>query len=261
MEFIDQIGYKVQLKNYPKRIISLVPSQTQLLYDLGLENEVVGITKFCIYPNKWFRTKNRVGGTKNLNITKIKSLQPDLIIANKEENTKEQILELQKLFPVWTSDITNLDEALDMIRSVGQLVNKIKESKTIRERISESFQRLDQVPKKQHRVLYFIWKDPYMSIGKNTFIHDMLNKYGCINVMNKYDNYPELNLEEVSILQPDYIFLSSEPYPFNQEHLNTLKEIFPSTKICLVNGEAFSWYGSYLIQSPQYFIDLMNKMA
>ena len=261
MYFTDQIKHSIQLKKYPERIISLVPSQTKLLYDLGIEDEVVGITKFCIYPNKWFKTKNRVGGTKNLNLAKIEALQPDLIIANKEENTREQILALQKLFPVWTSNITNLDEAIGMINTVGQLTNREKEAAALKKQIRQNFQQLAQINKTNARVLYFIWKDPYMSIGKNTFIHDMLTKCGFVNVMCEHEGYPTIDLQEVSKLTPDYIFLSSEPYPFKQNHVNYLNDIFPSTQVCLVDGELFSWYGSHLVQSPQYFIDLMNKIA
>ena len=96
MIFTDQIGHSFELKTSPKRIISVVPSQTELLFDLALNDKVIGITKFCIHPKEWFRNKVRVGGTKNLNLAKIAALKPDLIIANKEENTQSEIEELQK---------------------------------------------------------------------------------------------------------------------------------------------------------------------
>jgi ABC-type Fe3+-hydroxamate transport system substrate-binding protein len=117
--YIDQMGRKVELPDVPKRIISIVPSQTELLVDLGLAEELIGITKFCIHPKEIFRTKTRIGGTKMLNIEKIKKLKPDLIIGNKEENQQEQVEELMKHFPVWMSDISNLEESLDMIVKIG----------------------------------------------------------------------------------------------------------------------------------------------
>src|SRR6478672_34971 len=121
----DQSGRTVTLNQFPpKRIISIVPSQTELLYDLGLDEEVIGITKFCVHPERWFRTKKRIGGTKQLNLSAIRELQPDLIIANKEENLQHQVEELEKDFPVWISVIRNLQDACDMIRMVGQLANK-----------------------------------------------------------------------------------------------------------------------------------------
>src|ERR1700741_1030662 len=122
MRFTDQMNREIELKGSPKRIISLVPSQTELLWHLGLREELVGITKFCVHPEEMFHTKPRVGGTKKFDLKKIAELKPDLIIGNKEENEQVQIEELMKQYPVWMSDITNLDQALDMISRVGALV-------------------------------------------------------------------------------------------------------------------------------------------
>src|SRR4051812_11307667 len=120
--FTDQMGNAVELEGPPSRIVSLVPSQTELLFYLGLDKEVAGITKFCIHPAEMFHSKPRVGGTKKYDFEKIRQLAPDLIIGNKEENEQKQVEELQKLYPVWMSDIRNLADALQMIRSVGELV-------------------------------------------------------------------------------------------------------------------------------------------
>jgi len=260
MVITDQIGHNVELKNFPKRIVSLVPSQTELLYDLGLENKVVGITKFCIYPKEWFETKNRVGGTKNINFKKIAALQPDLIIANKEENTKEQIEELQKLYPVYTSDIYNLEDNIQMIETIGSITNTVNRSQTIIKGINQSFKRLTPLDNPNNTVLYLIWKNPYMSIGNNTFISDMLVRCGLINVI-KVDRYPELSLEQIRMLNPAYIFLSSEPYPFTKKHIVELQKNNPHSNVILVNGEYFSWYGSRLLKATDYFIDLINKIS
>ena len=125
MLIADQMHRKIHLPRFPlRRIISLVPSQTELLYDLGLEEEVVGITKFCVHPPEWFQSKARVGGTKTIHFEKIKALQPDLIIGNKEENEREQIEALAECFPVWMSDIATLEDALDMMLRVGALVDR-----------------------------------------------------------------------------------------------------------------------------------------
>ena len=120
----DQTGHSINLTAIPKRIISVVPSQTELLFDIGLDEEVIGITKFCVHPEQWFRTKKRVGGTKQLNIDIINSLKPDLIIANKEENTREEISLLQSKYHVWTSDIGHLNDALCMIYDIGSITVK-----------------------------------------------------------------------------------------------------------------------------------------
>jgi ABC-type Fe3+-hydroxamate transport system substrate-binding protein len=157
------------LEKTPKRIVSVVPSQTELLFDLGLENEVIGITKFCIHPNSWFKNKTRVGGTKTLNIEKIKQLNPDLIIANKEENTKEQIEELQKLFPVWTSDIRNLQDSIEMIKQVGLNTNSTEEANKIITKIEQDFNFLSSTQKQPKSTLYFIWREPLHECRFNYF--------------------------------------------------------------------------------------------
>lgn len=256
MLFIDQLHNTIELKSYPKRIISLVPSQSELLWDLGLREELVGITKFCIHPQEMFKSVNRVGGTKTLNIDKIRALNPDLIIGNKEENEQVQILELQKEFTVWMSDIYNLDDSLNMIEKIGALVNRVEEARMIKNNIQSSFHQLN---KSNKSAVYFIWREPYMAAGKGTFIGDILYRLGLQNKIDD-DNarYPELSLEEIKILNPELILLSSEPYPFKQVHLNELQALLPHTKIVLVDGELFSWYGSRLQKSVAYFNDLIK---
>lgn len=260
--FVDQIGEKLILRKPPLRIVSIVPSQTELLYDLELRNEVIAITKFCVHPTEWFRTKTRIGGTKQINIEEIKHLNPDLVIANKEENRKEQVDELKKHFPVWTSDVKNLTDALEMIQGIGALVNKKELAQNIIHRIKVSFQTLLSrvVNARSKTVLYLIWRNPYLSIGKDTFIHDMITRCGFKNVCCDKLRYPELTTTEIKSLQPDFIFLSSEPFPFKEKHINELKNIFSTAKITLVNGEYFSWYGSRLLKSVPYFKRLQAEI-
>ena len=213
--FIDQLNREVNLSSTPKRIISIVPSQTELLFYLGLNDDVIGITKFCIHPGDKFKSTAKIGGTKQLDLAKIKALKPDLIIANKEENERSQVEELMNVCPVWISDISNLDEAVDMIERVGELVGKIPEAKILSGTITESFASL-KINQSNLRVAYFIWRKPYMVAGKNTFIDDMLQKCGLINTFDQ-DRYPEVNAEMLIITKPDVILLSSEPYPFNRK--------------------------------------------
>lgn len=261
MTFTDQIGYKFELNFIPKRIVSLVPSQTELLYDLGLDERVIGITKFCIYPKEWFRNKKRVGGTKNLNLDKIADLKPDLIIANKEENTQTQIEALQELYPVYTSDISNLEESLVMIKDVGVITDTKEKSIIITEKIQVEFDRLANNEFKKYTTLYLIWKDPYMSINQNRFISDMMQRCGLSNIITSDLNYPEITKNQINQLKPDLILLSSEPYPFKEKHLKELQNISPNSKIMLVDGEYFSWYGSRLLGASKYFIGLIKKIS
>jgi ABC-type Fe3+-hydroxamate transport system substrate-binding protein len=242
MLFTDQLNNTIESKSFPKRVISLVPSQSELLWDLGLREELIGI--------------ERVGGTKTLNIEKIRALQPDLIIGNKEENEQSQILELQKEFTVWMSDIYTLEDSLTMIEKVGALVNRVDAAKTITNNIQTSFLNLLKVNKS---VLYFIWREPYMAAGNATFIGDMLKRIGFENKLSdEQARYPELNLDEIKLLNPELIFLSSEPYPFKANHIKELQDILPYSKIVLVDGELFSWYGSRLQKSVAYFNELIK---
>jgi ABC-type Fe3+-hydroxamate transport system substrate-binding protein len=255
MLFTDQLNNTIQLKLYPKRIVSLVPSQSELLWDLGLREELVGITKFCVHPKELYKTITRIGGTKTVNIEKIRELKPDLIIGNKEENEYSQIIELKKEFPVWMSDIYNLNDSLTMIKSVGALVNRLEEANKIEDNIQTSFLNLKTSKKS---VLYLIWKNPYMAAGNATFIGDMLHKMGLKNVLTDTNGrYPNLNLEDIKSLNPELIFLSSEPYPFKEKHIQEFKQLLPSCKIILVDGELFSWYGSRLLKSVHYLNSLL----
>lgn len=256
MIFNDQMNREIRLENIPRRIVSLVPSQTEFLYDLGLEQEVVGITKFCIHPDSWFRSKTRIGGTKTVNTGKVKALQPDLIIANKEENTQSDIEALEKIAPVWISDIFTLEDALHMMAEIGMICGKEAEALRLVNEISGSFQLLAQRQKAANppKVLYLIWKDPYLAAAKNTFIDDMLTRCGLENFLTDETRYPEWKPDPQKA--PGFIFLSSEPYPFIQKHMEELQTIYPETKIMLVDGEMFSWYGSRLRYAAEYFLKL-----
>jgi ABC-type Fe3+-hydroxamate transport system substrate-binding protein len=258
-QYTDQLGNTIILKQTPGRIISLVPSQTELLYDLGLNEEVIGITKFCIHPEKWFRIKTRIGGTKTLNIEKIKELQPDLIIANKEENVKEQVEILRSVAPVWTSDINDLDDALQMIRSIGEIVVKPGEAENISGKIISAFSQLD-ITAPQLRTVYLVWKDPYMTVGGNTFINDMLERCGFENVFADKERYPTISLEELAANNCQLVLLSSEPYPFKEKNIAEIQKIIPGAKILLADGEMFSWYGSRLQYAPDYFRQLLADL-
>jgi ABC-type Fe3+-hydroxamate transport system substrate-binding protein len=258
--FTDQLGRTILLQNFPKRIISIVPSQTELLYDLGLDAEVIGITKFCVRPEKWFSNKTRIGGTKQLNLKIIHELKPDIIIANKEENTKEQIDELEKYFPVWISDIKTLNDALAMIFSVGEITGMQTAAKKIISLINKNFAGLKPKTKKI-KTAYFIWRDPYMATGGDTFINEMMSYCGFDNIFANVERYPEINIEELSEKNCKLLLLSCEPFPFKQKHIEELKSQLPGVKIILVDGEMFSWYGSRLIHAPLYFSQLLAEMG
>jgi ABC-type Fe3+-hydroxamate transport system substrate-binding protein len=257
--FTDQLGRPVSLDTSPQRIVSVVPSQTELLYDLGLADRVCGITKFCVHPLEWFRTKPKVGGTKQLVIDKIHELQPDLIIANKEENLQEQIEELEKYYPIWISDVNNIDSAYEMIVALGSVTNREHQANELTDRIKQNFSQLQTINFKL-QTTYLIWRNPYMTIGGDTFIHSMLETAGFHNIFSHHTRYPKITIDELRTADCQLLLLSSEPYPFKQKHIDELQHQLPGTQIVLVDGEMFSWYGSRMLKAPAYFSEL-RKMV
>lgn len=259
--FTDQLGQSVTINYPPKRIISLVPSQTELLFDLGLDKEIIGLTKFCIHPIEKFAERTKIGGTKKLDIEKIRSLQPDLIIGNKEENRQEQIEALME-FPVWMSDIYTLDDAKETITQIGELVDRQPEAAYLNHLITSGFNDLQALAAQNglnKKVAYLIWREPFMAAGKDTFIDDILMLNGLSNAV-EISRYPELTLPELASIKPDLVFLSSEPYPFKQKHLEEIAAFLPDAKIMLVDGEMFSWYGSRLVKAVQYLFQLQKEL-
>ena len=251
----DQMGRRVAVPFPPQRIVSLVPSQTELLFDLGLGGKVVGVTKFCIHPANARAKATVIGGTKNFDFEKIAALEPDLIIGNKEENYQAGIEQLAANFPVWLSDISTLPEALDMIRRVGFISGAKGKSETMATEIKASFAAL-ATTQPIISAAYFIWRKPYMVAANGTFIDDMLLRAGFGNVFAGQARYPEISAEQLAAAAPQRILLSSEPYPFNEKHLAEFQVICPAAKIEIVDGELFSWYGSRLRKSAAYFSQL-----
>ena len=247
-----------QLGFVPKRIISLVPSQTELLHWLGLEEETIAITKFCVHPETWFKSKTRIGGTKTINIEKIKALQPDLIIANKEENIKAQVEMLAESFPVWVTDVNTLPDAYNMISDIGILTNKETEALKLVSAIRSKFDILFQAINTKNKLsaTYLIWKKPYMTIGGDTFISHMMEAAGFKNIFQDQSRYPEITISHLKTMNCELVLLSSEPYPFKQKHIDEIQNELPGVKIILVDGEMFSWYGSRLLLAPGYFKNL-----
>ncbi|RZK40557.1 MAG: cobalamin-binding protein [Hymenobacter sp.] len=252
------LGRRVVMPFPPQRIVSLVPSQTELLFDLGVGERVVGVTKFCIYPPEARQSATIIGGTKSFDFAKIAALQPDLIIGNKEENYQAGIEQLAAKYPVWLSDISQLPQALEMIRRVGFMTNVAKEAEKIAAEIAISFAAL-AAPKPLIPAAYFIWRKPYMAAASGTFIDDMLRRAGFRNVFADLGRYPEITPGQLAAAAPARIFLSSEPYPFKEKHLAEFREICPGAKIQLVAGELFSWYGSRLRRSAAYFQQLWQQ--
>ena len=267
----DPTGFSISLAQPATRIVSLVPSLTELLFDLGLEQEVCGISKFCIHPDHWFRTKTRIGGTKNPNLDRIIDLQPDLILANKEENRKEDILALRALTPVYCSDIANLAGNHDAVLQIGKLTGRAdKANELLREIDHNVGQWKKELPKLKAqssfaaadhpRVLYLIWRNPYMSVGSDTYIHSLLQLAGFRNYLSNANRYPSVELDSLRKDPPDIVLLSSEPYPFKPVHFDEIRSLFPDSYVLPADGELFSWYGSRPRRLLEGFMQLWQQI-
>lgn len=294
----DARGRMISLSSPPRRIVSLVPSQTELLASLGLDDEVVGITRFCVHPQVWRNSKMIVGGTKLLRIDRIHELRPDLIFANLEENSKEDVERIEDAAPVFVTNVRTLEEAIDMIESVALLVDRVPAGARIAAAITGAFEDLSDVvgiggpatgfggrtfgvggpgtaaskdPRGRGkpavdeapslRAAYLIWRDPYMSVGADTFIHDMMARGGFDNVFDAEKRYPQVSEGDIIDANPDVVFLPTEPFPFLEKHMPEIEAILPGAKIELVDGQLFSWYGSRLIHTPDYLLQLRRNLG
>lgn len=255
---IDQLSNKVFVNQPIRKIVSTVPSQTELLFFLGMENKISGITNFCTHPADKIVNICKIGGTKNLNISKIFQLKPDIIIAGKEENDKDQINKLKQLFPVWISDVNSYSDAIAMIQKLGLLFDQSDLAINLVKQIQKGFNKVRTKPKP--KIVYLIWRDPYMTVGSNTFINDIFIKIGFENLFNHLQRYPVITIDELKNSQPEFILLPSEPYPFKDIHINEFNKICPNSNVLLVNGEMFGWYGNRLAVATTYFVDLIKEM-
>ncbi|SFU33222.1 substrate-binding protein [Pustulibacterium marinum] len=249
IQITDAVGNKLSFNKVPSRIVSLVPSQTELLVDLGLADSIVGVTKFCIHPANIRKNKTVVGGTKQVNFEKIIALQPDVILCNKEENTAEMVAELQQIAPVHVSEVASISEAQLLFKQYGILFDKVFQADKLLAQINSKIEKLKTISdsEKPKSALYFIWKDPWMVAGNDTYINEMMQLLGYQNVIQE-NRYPQIVLDAFQTNPPECILLSSEPYPFQKKHVQQLTEFFKDSKIELIDGELFSWFGTRLIK-------------
>jgi ABC-type Fe3+-hydroxamate transport system substrate-binding protein len=250
-KFKDQLGREISFEATPTKIVSLVPSITELLIDLGLEKSIIGRTKFCIYPEEKCKSIPRIGGTKNPRIDEIIKLEPDIVFANKEENLREHIDLLANYTNCYVSNIQTIEHALNMINDVGTICDKKSQSNQLITAINNS---RNSFPKNKEKAIYLIWNKPYMSIGHDTYISSFLNEIGYQNILPQDTvRYPTLSLEEIKQLSPDKLLLSDEPFPFKEKHQAELQSLLPNTKVELINGSYCSWYGSRMLEALEYF--------
>jgi iron complex transport system substrate-binding protein len=256
----DDLGRSVRYPSPPRRLVSLCPSQTETLFALGLGEHIVGRTRYCIHPGEQVSGVTEVGGTKQLKLDLIRGLKPDLVIAEKEENRREDVIALETEIPVFVTDVRSTSHALTMIRSLGRLCNRASEAETLAWRIENRWQQLKPLSTPR-KVAYLIWRKPWMVAGRDTYINDVLTRCGLINVFAGHaGRYPEIAVEEIEKFAPDVVLLSSEPYPFTHEHVQEFASRLPKSKVLRVDGEAFSWYGARMLKAADELQTIINEL-
>lgn len=222
------------------RIVCLVPSLTEWLCTLGLEKQLVGITQFCIHPSQIQSTTTIVGGTKNPNIEQIRALNPTIVVMNREENRPEDAAALESFTHIF---LTEVDSVISAFSEMRRLAYFFKKDDHVVAELEALWSKAPNVGGGQ-RVLYLIWRKPYMAAGIDTYIHSVLITLGYNNALKDQTRYPSLTKQQIIDCNPNKIFLSSEPFPFKDKHIEELQKIVPSAEITLVDGEHYSWYGS-----------------
>ena len=223
-----------------RRIVSCVPSLTETIFDLGVGDAVVGCTWFCVHPREEVAKLTKIGGTKNLKLDKLNQLQPDVIIAAKEENEREQIEELASLYPVLLYNVQKVEENERLLLDLAGALST---------QVPITFLRpLPEVSPILSSCIYLIWKQPFMTVGGDTFISEVLELNGFTNMYKGEKRYPSLSLQDIKSAQPEHLLLSSEPYPFQEADVAELQRVLPHTRVLIVDGEKYSWYGSRFVK-------------
>ncbi len=258
-EYHDQLGRKLSIEKPITKIVSLVPSITELLYDLDLSRHIVGRTKFCVFDGVDKTTASIVGGTKQVHFDKIDELTPDLIICNKEENTLEIVETLARSYPVYVSAIQTIHGALSMIEDLGEILDRETISLALIKEINNKQVAFHKQQFPEVKCLYMIWNKPMMTIGMDTFIYHMLQEMNCTSVVRDF-RYPEITEDGIRNSSAEYILLSDEPFPFGVKHKEEFAKLFPDKKIILVDGSYFSWYGSRILKAYDYMLNLRETI-
>ncbi len=256
----DMLGRSVTCPVSPQRIVSLCPSITETLFSLSLDNQIAGVTRYCLHPEDKVSDKPRVGGTKRLNFDAIDELKPDLIIAEKEENNREDVERLAELYPVYVTEVRDLQGAHEMVRNLGSVCGRERQAIRLSDDIQAAWSAIP-VLDRPLKIAYLIWRKPFMAAGQDTYIDAVLQRLGLVNVFADVERYPEFTLEHLKELQPDVVFLSSEPYPFSEKHQEEVELALPFAEVLLVDGEAFSWYGSHMLDAARYFSRLQVLLS
>lgn len=220
------------------QVVSLVPSLTELVCVLAGREMLAGRTRFCTEPADEIEAVPIIGGTKNPHIDRIIALAPDLVLANKEENRREDIEALEANgLDVLLTDPNTLAEAMEMIAEFGRQLSLGEQAAALNAEIAAVLAEPKPAPV---RVFAAVWWNPLMGLGSASYGHDLLEQCGAVNVLAGQQRYPQVTLEEVAALKPDLVLLPDEPFPFKQEHVAEFARIAPAR---VIDGKLLWWYG------------------
>lgn len=263
----DDTGKLIELPGRPERIVSLIPSVTELICSLGGESRLVGVTNYCTEPPRVVACLPKVGGTKNPNCDQIAALQADIVLLNSEENRREDYDRLVELgVPVFVTFPVDVREAALSIRRLGVILGLERTAMRLADLIEEKLRRLDSFEPRR-RFFCPIWRNPWMSFNRETFAHDILYRAGGDNVCGgAAERYPTVELELIAERSPEVILLPDEPYRFTEKHLDRLGPLAETPggragRIHLVDGKALSWYGPRTPAALDYFGVLLRRPA
>jgi ABC-type Fe3+-hydroxamate transport system substrate-binding protein len=245
------------------RIVSLCPSLTELVYDLGRGDALVGRTKFCRHPADRVGAVEKAGGTKDPKVARIVALAPDLVLLNEEENRREDAEALAAAgIPLHVSFPRDAQDTAEMVRSIGDAVDAPDaaariaadiEARSARVRAAAAARAARGEP--APRWSYLIWRRPWMAVSGDTFVHALLAQAGGVNVFAALPTrYPSVEPAALAAADPDVVLLSSEPFPFAEQHADELaaETGLPRERFRLVDGELLSWHGSRTPEGVDY---------
>lgn len=235
------------MENRSRSIISLVPSLTEFLVHPDINADLIGRTKFCIHPEERLKEIPAFGGTKNPKIEAIRQAKPDIVVMNREENRKEDAEAIAAFARVIITEIDTVEQALDAMTSLGALLGKEAASQNLIGRIRREIPAPDTFP--PLRTAYLIWREPWMSVASETYIHDVMRIFGLENIFADQNRYPSFSPEALADLDPELVLLSSEPFPFKEHHATELRNAGVHGEILFVDGTWFSWYGSRMLEA------------
>lgn len=254
----DDLGLKVVLPAHPRRIISLCPSLTETVCAVGATTQLQGVTRYCCHPEGIAQRRPVIGGALDINMAAIKSLNPDLILAVKEENNREVIASLSALYPVYVFDITTVQQGMALCEQIGILTGHGVEGARLRGQINQAWQKIS-VATAATPCAYLLWNHPLMGAGDNTFIHDVIATLGLTNILeHSTTRYPKVDHDLLS--KAKIILLGSEPYAFSAEEYTSLAHAYQQSRIIRVDGEAFCWYGAHMLSSAGILNQLIHQI-